>query len=338
MWKMVSSSVKKIFILIFIGIIILILYISRSIIKPILFSIVLAYLINPMVELLVRRGLRKKTAVLLTLLLLLAFTFLGIFFIIPGLLRDMLEFLKNTDSYSSMAGEYLNKIGYDKLPLYLKNAANSSLLRVERAMVDYLNRFFNQLIDFTMELPTYILTPVFVYYFLIDTEYFLKIIKSIIPMRIRSKAIELGHEIDKIIGSFIKSQIILSIIIAVLTFFALIILKIRYAIIIAFINGITNIIPYFGPVIGLLPALFAGLAESVNKAIMVVAAFFVIQQVESSIVAPKLMGDTIGIHPVIVMIVLILGGKFFGGWGLVLSIPAAGAIKVTYRYIMKNLY
>jgi predicted PurR-regulated permease PerM len=101
---------------------------------------------------------------------------------------------------------------------------------------------------------------------------------------------------------------------------------------------LTNIIPYFGPLIGLLPALASAASESVNKAVITAVAFFFIQEFESSVVAPKLMGESIGLHPVFIMVILLLGGKFFGGWGLVLAIPAAGIIKVSYGYIMKNLY
>jgi predicted PurR-regulated permease PerM len=116
------------------------------------------------------------------------------------------------------------------------------------------------------------------------------------------------------------------------------ILKVRFAVIIALINGVTNLIPYFGPVIGYIPALFAALSESSGKALAVTAAFIIIQEFESSIIAPKLMGDSIGIHPVYVMIIIILGGKYFGGWGLLLSVPAAGVVKVMYSYIIKELY
>lgn len=314
------------------------IYFTRSMIKPLMFSVILAYLINPLAKLLVRRGLSKRSAVMITLVTLMGFLALGIFFIIPGILKDMLEFLKNTDEYGEAARKYFEGAGYSKLPVYLKDVINNNLLKLEGSLIVYLNDFFDDLIAFTMELPTYILTPVFVYYFLIDTNYFTGILKSLIPMRVRSKAVELGREIDKVIGSFIKSQMILSLVISVLTFVALFFLKIRYALVIALINGITNIIPYFGPVIGLIPALIAAIPESVNKAIIVAVVFFIIQQVESSIIAPKLMGDTIGIHPVIIMIVLILGGEYFGGWGLLLSIPVAGAIKVTYGYVMKNLF
>lgn len=96
----------------------------------------------------------------------------------------------------------------------------------------------------------------------------------------------------------------------------MVILKIKYPLIIAFINGIVNIIPYFGPVIGFLPAFISASSQSLNKSLIVVVVFFIIQEFESGVVAPKLMGESIGLHPVFIMIILLIGGKFFGGWVL----------------------
>lgn len=335
---MKASTFKKLFVLAFFLLVILVLYASKSIAEPVFFSIALAYMLNPLVRFMVEKGINIRLAVVISLLVLFVGAFLTIFYVTPGLLKDMLGILNNLNNYNDVTGNYLNSIGYEDWPPYLKNVLDNSITKVQYALIGYLNSFFNDIIDFSMELPTYILTPVFVYYFLIDRDYFLGIIKSFIPIKLRGKSVELGHEIDDVIGSFIKSQVILSIVIAVFTFIALFAMKIKYPLIIAIINGITNIIPYFGPVIGFLPAFMAALMESVDKAIMVAVVFFIIQQLESSILAPKLMSDSIGIHPVIIMVVLLLGGKFFGGWGLILSVPVAGAIRVTYKYVIKNLY
>lgn len=331
-------TVKRVFISLFLVVIFVLAYLSRSIVKPVFFSIVIAYILNPLVNIMVSKGLNKKAAVVLCIAVLLGFTLFVILFILPGIVRDVMELLGNINNYRGLLKDYSIRIGYDSLPPYLKSAIDASISRVQFVIVDFLRRFFNQIIDFSMELPTYILMPIFIYYFLIDKDYLLNVIKSFIPISVRSKTIELGNEIDKVIGSFIRSQIILSIIIFAMTFVTLLVMKIRYPLIIAFVNGIANIIPYFGPVIGFVPAFLAAATQSLNKAIAIAVAFFIIQEFESGIIAPKLMGESLGIHPVFIMIILLLGGKFFGGWGLILSIPAAGVIKVTYNYIIRNLY
>ncbi|SKA81670.1 Predicted PurR-regulated permease PerM [Caloramator quimbayensis] len=335
---MLKMNSKKLFVIFFFIVLIILAYFSRSILKPILFSILIAYIVNPFVNYLIAKGVNKKIAVILSLLILFLFAFLLIIIIVPGIVKDVLSLLQNADEYRVIADKYKNSTGYNVLPQYMRSAVDSSILKVQLVITDYLKRFFNQIIDFSMELPTYILMPVFVYYFLADKDYLLSFIKSFIPYNERNKVLELGSEIDKVIGGFIKSQIILSIVIFILTFVAMVVLKIKYPLIIAFVNGIANIIPYFGPIIGFLPAFLSASAQSINKAVIVAIVFFIIQEFESGIIAPKLMGESLGIHPVFIMVILLIGGKFFGAWGLILSIPIAGVIKVTYNYIIKSLY
>lgn len=335
---MIKIEPKKIIIMLFYLTIILLAYYLMSFLKPILFSIFIAYMLNPLTDYLKSKGINIKIAAFLSVLFFLTFFFILIIIIVPGIVKDILSLMQNIDEYRRIIDNLKINIGYNSLPSYMKSAFDSSIFKVEMILTSYLRKFFNEIIEFSMEMPTFILMPVFVYYFLTDKEYLINFIKSFIPSKIRNKVIELGNEIDKVIGSFIKSQIILSIIIFLLTFIAMVILKIKYPLIIAFINGIVNIIPYFGPVIGFLPAFISASSQSLNKALIVAVVFFIIQEFESGVVAPKLMGESIGLHPVFIMIILLIGGKFFGGWGLVLSIPIAGIIKVTYGYILRSLY
>ncbi|QCX32739.1 AI-2E family transporter [Caloramator sp. E03] len=335
---MIKIEAKKIIITLFYLTIILLAYYLMSFLKPILFSIFIAYMLNPLTDYLKSKGISIKIAAFLSVLFFLTLFFILIIIIVPGIVKDILSLIQNIDEYRRIVDSFKINIGYNSLPSYMKSVVDSSIIKVEMVVTSYLRKFFNDIIEFSMEIPTFILMPVFVYYFLTDKEYLINFIKSFIPSRIRNKVIELGSEIDKVIGSFIKSQIILSIIIFFLTFIAMVILKIKYPLIIAFINGIVNIIPYFGPVIGFLPAFISASSQSLNKSLIVVVVFFIIQEFESGVVAPKLMGESIGLHPVFIMIILLIGGKFFGGWGLVLSIPIAGIIKVAYRYILRSLY
>lgn len=315
-----------------------IIYLSKGIIQPLMLSLILAYILNPLVRMMIQKGINKKVSVIISILLLIGFIAIIFYYIIPGIIRDVVGILYNSDEYKSAIEKYVGNIRTDGMPSYLKNVLNSNLNKVQNMGLEYLNNFFNSLLNFTMEIPTYILTPIFIYYLLIDSEYFIRLFKSIIPIGIRKKASELWYDIDMVLSSFIRSQLILSLIISLMTFIAMVILNVKFPIIIAFINGITNIIPYFGPVIGFVPAFLAAITQSVNKAILVAIAFFFIQQFESSVIAPKLMGDTLGIHPVFIMIIILLGGKYFGGWGLLLSVPIAAIAKVILNYVVRNMY
>ena len=335
---MKKSTLKIIIFIVFIILVIIFCYYSSNIIKPIFFSALIAYMLKPVVDFLVSKGLNKKAATLISIFVTILISAGLILYIIPGIVKDVIDISENIGRYTKELMKLKFIKGMSSMPSYLKNVFDSSIIKVQNIVSEYLAGFSNQVVDFSMELPTYILAPIFVYYFLTDTDYILNFITMFIPEKIRSKSIELGHEIDRIIGSYIRSQLLLSAVVAVLTFAALLILKIRYPLMIAFINGITNIIPYFGPIIGFIPILIAALSQSINKAIIAAIVFFSIQEFESGIIAPKLMGDSVGIHPVFIMIILLVGGKYFGAMGMLFSIPVAGIIKVTYSYLIRRLY
>lgn len=332
------KMVKKITYCMVIGLTLISLYYLKSMTILILISIIIAYVINPFVKYMTLKGMNKRVAVLVSLMFLLTLIIFIFFFILPGMMRDILGAINNMDQYGGSITNFINNFKHDNMPQYLKVILDKNILMFEGMVVKYLNEIFKEVIDFGMELPTYILIPIFVYYFLMDADFFFNIIKKLIPIKMRNKAIELGRECDNVMGGFVRSQIILSIIVSALTFLTLMIFKIKYPIIIALIGGVTNIIPYFGPLIGMVPAVLVALTQSANKAIIICIALLIIQQFESSIIAPKLMGESIGIHPVFIMILLLIGGEYFGALGLILSIPIGGVIKVTWNYVVRNLY
>ncbi len=332
---MKKKLIKAAVIVLLLLILILAIYIARDIIKPIILSIASAYMLSPLVQLLNKKGVNKRVSVIIVLILVLGIFCLIILYIIPIIGRELMEILENWGSYQSRINIFISKMGYDKLPGYIKEMMDSGMERLQVAGEGWAGGAIERLIAFAGDIPNYALTPVFVYYFLADTPFFKNLFTNLIPARLRDKSIELGTQIDKVIGSFIKSQLILSLVISVLSLIVLVVFKIRFALIIALINGVTNMIPYFGPIIGLIPAIGAAASQSWSKVVIVTVAFLIIQQIESNLISPRLVGDSVGMHPVFVMIIILLGGKYYGAIGMVLSVPIAGAVKVIGQYSLK---
>ncbi|MCX7951558.1 MAG: AI-2E family transporter [Clostridiales bacterium] len=322
--------------LVYLIILVVLIYFLRGFIKPILISLILAYILSPVKKHLENRGMPSQLASLLAVLIIIVFIIFILFILIPNIVKEIFVIASNFDYIEESLKKYT--IPIDKIPAYLKGGAFSVISKAQNYIVNYLNKMFVDTLSVSKELPLYFLVPIFVYYFIQDEEYFKNQVMNIIPLRIRKTIIELAKEIDKVIGNYIKGQLILSIIITVLTFIVLVVFKIRFPLFIAIINGFANIIPYFGPILGFLPALLIALTESLSKAILVSIFFFVLQEVESSIIAPKVLGDSLGIHPIYIILILLVGGKFFGGIGLLLAIPIAGILKVTYNYFMNKIF
>ncbi|GFR35754.1 AI-2E family transporter [Thermobrachium celere] len=315
---------------------IFILFLIKDFMSPLLISFIFAYILTPLKKHLEKRGFSSKLSAIISIIFILVVFIFIFFIIIPSIIKEVFVIASSIDIIEESLRPYF--LFYDKLPAYIKGNLDVVLGKLKSTSTVYINRLFVNTILISKKMTLYLLTPIFTYYFLIDSAYFKKQIMNIIPFKLRDIVFDVAREIDEVIGNYIRGQLILSFIISLFTFIGLVLLKIRFPLFIAVINGLTNIIPYFGPVLGFAPAFLIALTQSINKAVAVSIFFFVLQEIESSIVAPKILGDSLGIHPVYVIIILLVGGKFFGGIGLLLAVPIAGIIKVTYNYLMKKIF
>ena len=152
----------------------------------------------------------------------------------------------------------------------------------------------------------------------------------IIPASKRKVTKKIFFDIDKVLQRYILGQLMLSGLIGLLTFIAMIIFKVKFPIWISLLNAAFNIIPYFGPVFGALPAIIIAFIDSTSKGIYMTIAMFVIQQFEGNVFSPKITGDSVEMHPVLIIILLLIGDKIGGFLGMVIIIPIAVVVKVIY--------
>ncbi|WP_317739000.1 AI-2E family transporter [Clostridium tetani] len=173
--------------------------------------------------------------------------------------------------------------------------------------------------------------PIISYYFLVDWKKINSRLIVLFPMKIRTVVQRIMKDIDKILTRYIVVQIILSALIGAVTFIILILLKVDFPILLSVINAFFNIIPYFGPILGSIPAILVALTISTKKALWTAICLYLIQQIEGNIISPKFIGDNISMHPLLIIILLIIGGELWGVLGMILAIPLGVIIKVIYE-------
>ncbi len=148
-----------------------------------------------------------------------------------------------------------------------------------------------------------------------------KITYAIFSKTRADRTVELAKRADNIFGRFLSGKILDSLIVGVLTYIALLIFKIPFPILVSFIIGVTNIIPFFGPFIGMVPSFFIILIISPIKAIWFILIIFVIQQIDGNFIGPKILGDSLGISPFWILFSLLITGKLLGLIGLIIAVP-----------------
>ena len=170
--------------------------------------------------------------------------------------------------------------------------------------------------------------PVLVFYYIKDLQLLKKFFAKFIPRKNRDRVGKMIHAIDEGLGGYIRGQLIVCLFVALATLLVFKWLDVPYALLLALLLGLTNLIPYFGPIIGAIPAVMIAYTTSGQLVFYVIIWILIIQIVEGNLLSPYIVGKSINIHPIAIIFVLLLGGELFGIAGMILAVPVLTILKV----------
>lgn len=178
------------------------------------------------------------------------------------------------------------------------------------------------------------LVPVLTFYLLRDWDSVMAHIAAIMPASQRDTITSLAAETDEVLGAFLRGQLLVMFALAAIYSLGLGLLGVKFALAIGVVAGIVSFVPYLGLVFGIGLAALTVLAEPDPLLMLagVVAVFVVAQLIEGTVLTPKLVGDSIGLHPVVVIFAIAAGGQLFGFFGVLLALPAAAVLSVLIRF------
>jgi len=175
---------------------------------------------------------------------------------------------------------------------------------------------------------TFFLVLVITFYMVVEENAMKKIVWSVAPKQHQVHIMHLINKMQKKVGLWLRGQLILSFIIFSLTYIGLLILNVKYALVLALIAGLTEFVPYLGPILASIPAIFLAFTQAPMLAVFVAVLYYIIQLLENNLIVPKLMQKVVGLNPIISIAVLMIGFKVAGVVGAILSIPVATAVNV----------
>lgn len=318
-----------------------------DIFMPIIWGFAIAYILNPIAKgingLLNKRFFAKKqmpklsTAISVAIVELLFIAFiLGVMsIIIPALINSVSEIFDNLSNMFTQLQNYARSLFSDhpkiyafisdKISEYSTNAADL----VQRAE-PVLNNLVSGAWGFLGFLKDFVIGVIVSIYFLCSKDNLLAQIKKILLANFSRKKCERIFEVSKkshnVFGSFITGKVLDSLIIGLIAAPLLLILKIPYAIMIAVIIGITNVIPFFGPIIGAIPTGLLVLLVDPKKLIPFIIFVILLQQFDGNVLGPRILGESTGLPAIWVLISLLVGGGLFGFVGMILSVPTFAVI------------
>jgi len=327
-------------IIIFIGIIIIVarIPIVKQIINLVFISFIAAYILKPIYMLLIRRGVNKKAASSLIIVGLLGAISITLIVVIPSLFRESLyinKAINDLQYYLINANMKIKVLSTNKV---MSSIINTIYSKSNAQIFVIFDKIFTSIMGMGENIITYMLSPLIIYYFLYDSENMINKALIVFPPESRNVIKKIIEDIDKVLGRYIISQLILCGIITIATFFILIFMKVDFPLILSLINGIFNIIPYFGPLFGVIPIILIALLSSPKIALYTTLWLFALQQIEGSVLSPKIIGESISMHPLTVILLLLIGGNVGGILGMILAVPLGVVIKVIYEDLNYYLF
>ena len=313
-----------------------------AIIYPFIYGFVLAYLVNYPLKFFTKqlskiKGLQKvKKSIIHVLALILAYIFsallvyLFIGFVLPQLIFSVTGLVKNIPNYIRSTSDYLDSFMNGILiPEEIMSFVTTiwddiavSINELSAGLIPFLLSFVSNIAQSFINIFLGIIISI---YMLSEKERFLSLAKKlnygVFSQSVANWVMKLSRRSHNIFNNFLGGKILDSAIVGVIAFIVLSIMKMPYALLVSFIVGITNIIPFFGPFIGAIPSFLIIFFESPTKALWFLVFILILQQVDGNIIGPKILGDSLGISSFWILFSVIVSGKILGFIGMVIGVP-----------------
>lgn len=318
-----------------------------SVLAPFFYAIIFAYILNPLMKFFQKKlKLKKGAAVGLTYLCILIVLFLIGFYGIPALVDSIISITKEIPDYvNTVQGWVNNALQNDKFYALMQDAGVLKTLtsissKVGGVAITALEGAVGSLLSITTGVIQIGFGLLISIYLLLDKENFIKQIKLIVIMVLKEKwgitVINLFKTYNQMIGTYIGVKAIDSTIIGFISLIGLMIIKVPYAILLAIFVGFTNMIPYFGPFVGMVVCALVEVFVSPMKAIIVFIFLLAVQQFDAWYLEPKLVGNKVGIGPFWIILGVTIGGGFFGALGMLLASPTVATITIYYDRLVNK--
>lgn len=317
------------------------IYLLGSILFPLVIALLLAYLFEPLVIRLA--GLiRSRTLAIVVVFATVILLLIGIVTFYATAIKS--EFANVQLNLPQYAERFYGIIPHQvksfleiDTPEKIQMQVNRILEQLKGVSIDLvreslavIRKAFSSTLAIVLAILGYCITPLYLYYFLKDLPRIEEGVIALVPPRLRESWLARGREISGILSAFVRGQLLVCTILAVLYSIGLSLIGIDLAVVVGTLAGITFIIPYVGTLLGIVLSTVLALLKfhDLLHPLFCLGWFVIVQALEGAIITPKIVGDRVGLHPVLTILALLIGGQLFGIAGMVLAVPAAAVLKV----------
>lgn len=319
----------------------------KDLIIVVIISIVLTYVFRPGVVLLDRQGIPRTVAILSIFIVVILVLTLSFRFLIPILIDEFASLIANLETFN-FGAVYSQVVVWleEKVPSlapYLQRESATMQNFVGKAS-EYISSLLQQSINIVAGavnvLALSIVVPFLTFFMLKDGDKWMKKLVERIPNRYFEMTLSLGYEIDQQLGAYIRSILIESLIVWLLSWIALETVGVKFALVLGLINGLLNMIPFFGPLIAYVPL---GIVVLFSYSPVLMGLFWLmiiliaVQMVDNIVLKPLLISKSVNVHPAMVLLAVLIGGRLAGAIGMFVAVPAYGIIQVVIADMYSHL-
>ncbi|RDY24570.1 AI-2E family transporter [Romboutsia maritimum] len=318
-----------------------------SLLTPFVIAFILAYAFNPIVTFLESK---LKTKRLISLLITYGFLIIllvsFVLFTAPAIISSLADIVSQFPLYAQKTQDFImnfseNLKSIDPKTLQEIGEKIMGLMpEVSNLLIGYLGNIFSTTFSVGKFLVQFGLAFIICFYILLEKENFISFAKKLVYLFFGRKAgeftLNVCNTLNLNIGKYFSGKILDSFIVGVLSAIGLYFIKSKYALLFGTLMFFMNLIPYFGPIIGMTPVVIINLFYSPNIALFSLIYLLLVQQVEVAIIEPKIVGGQLGLSPFLTILAVTIGGGFFGIPGMILSVPIMGVIKIYFTEFIES--
>jgi predicted PurR-regulated permease PerM len=308
------------------------------ILLPFIIAGFITYLLHPIVERLYEKGVKRGLAIFLIYILFFGGLGFSLYKGIPAFITQLKDLSESAPILSEQYRDFLDQIQLhtSKWPDGLQGKMNDGIDAFEKKLDALLTVLIGFLLTFLNSALVMMLIPFIAFYMLKDFPLIKRAVWYFTPKNWREPGIKFLKDVDESLGSYIRGQFLVCTIIGGIAALLFWIFDLKYPLILGLIIGATNVIPYFGPIIGAVPAIIIAITMSGKLVIITIVIIFLLQFLEGNILSPYIVGKSLHMHPLMIMLALTAGGEMGGIMGLILAVPILAVLKVAVIHGKKH--
>lgn len=308
-----------------------VVFIIRDVIAIIFASLIVASALSPTIDRMAKNGIPRVVTILATYLLLIAFIGGLVYFILPPAITQLRQLADQLPDYFNYFQNMITNLRDFGVQNHLISGSQAGLNTVSDFLNNFTSNVFNTtkgfISNFTAILTVFVLTL----YLLLDENGIKNFFVALLPVKQKSQIVNIARKVGAGLGAWLRGQILLGIIIGILVYIGLSIIGVPYALTLALLAGVLEIIPIIGPILSAIPTILIALSISPTMALIVTAFYILVQELENKLLVPKVMQRTVGLHPVTIIIVLLIGAKLMGVLGILLAVPVTSVVYIILK-------